>query len=137
MNYVSGWFIQRLLVSIYYSWILKFKFNTIEKLLDKSHRDKAWKIYLTDNTKTSKDDSDKIKEVPDVSTTDLTSNKENSLNKQVPSNELESKLLEKNAYDTKIETVSELLKVEHSPLTNKSSQAELGTKCISIDCFKK
>ncbi len=67
----------------------------------------------------------------------MTSNKENSLNKQVPSNESESELLEKNAYDTKIETVSELIKAEHSPLINKSSQAELGTKCISIDCFKK
>ena len=65
-------------------------------------------------------------------------NKENSLNKQVLSNEPERKLLEKNAYDTKIETVSELLKeVEHLHLTNKSSQAELGTNCISIDCFKK
>jgi hypothetical protein len=64
--------------------------------------------------------------------------KGNNLNKQVPSYEPESKLLEKNAYDTKIETVSELLKeVENLPLTNKSSQAELGTKCISIDCFKK
>ena len=33
--------------------------NTVEKLLDKSHRDKAWKIYLTDNPNMKKAESNR------------------------------------------------------------------------------